>query len=167
MMLMPMVAGAETVEIDGINYNLILKVKEAEVAKNYWSLDSIVIPASVTYDGIEYRVTCIGKYAFNSCVNLTSVTIPTSVTKIEDGAFESSGLTSVTIPNSVTSIGVGTFCGCQRLTSITIPNSVTRIGEGAFQDCCSMITVTIPGSVTTRRSRKPCKPCNTSRVSKK
>jgi len=41
-------------------------------------------------------------------------------------------LTSVTIPNSVTSIGNQAFRSCTRLTSITIPNSVTRIGTSAL-----------------------------------
>ena len=64
---------------------------------------------------------------------LTSVTIPNSVTSIEQYAFYGcSGLTSITIPNSVTSIGGGAFYGCSGLTSITIPNSVTSIGELCF-----------------------------------
>ena len=36
-------------------------------------------------------------------------------------------LTSVTIPNSVTTIGQSAFSGCSELTSVTIPNSVTSI----------------------------------------
>ena len=73
--------------------------------------------------------------AFHGCGELTSVSIPDSVTSIGDGAFEEcTGLTSITIPNSVTSIGDGAFEECTGLTSITIPDSVTSIGSDAFEN---------------------------------
>lgn len=96
---------------------------------------------------IPSSVTKIDYYAFDSS-GLTSVTIPSSVTSIENGAFSSSSLTSVTIPNSVTSIGNYAFYNCNGLTSMTIPNSVTSIGRGAFGDCSGLTSVTIPNSVT-------------------
>lgn len=53
-----------------------------------------------------YPMTKIGASAFWGCKNLTSITIPDSVTSIEDKAFYwCSNLTSVTIGNGVTSIG--------------------------------------------------------------
>ena len=57
-------------------------------------------------------------------------------------------LTSVTIPNSVTSIGQNAFSGCNALASIAIPDSVTSIGQNAFNGCRSLASITIPGSVT-------------------
>ena len=48
-------------------------------------------------------------------------------------------LTSVTIPDSVTSIEEDAFSGCTRLTSVTIPDSVTSIGEDAFYGCTAEI----------------------------
>ncbi|WP_241767249.1 leucine-rich repeat protein [Flavobacterium psychrophilum] len=41
-------------------------------------------------------------------------------------------LTSVTIPNSVTTIRENAFADCPDLTSVTIPNSVTSIGDRGF-----------------------------------
>ena len=138
MTLLPMVAMADPVEIDGIYYDLVSKVKQAEVTKKPSGKysGSIVIPSVVTYNGEEYSVTSIGIDAFAWCSGLTSVTIPNSVTSIGIEAFHGcSGLTSVTIPNSVTSIGGAAFYGCTGLTSVTIPNSVTSIGDYAFRYC--------------------------------
>jgi len=157
MALLPMAANADTVEIDGIYYNLIKKVElnYAEVTSNpndqtgdYYS-GNIVIPESVSYDGNDYGVTSIGGSAFNHCTSLTSITIPNSVTSIGRSAFlDCPSLTSITIPNSLTSIGESVFWGCTSLTSITIPNSVTNIGGGAFYGCTSLTSITIPNSVT-------------------
>ena len=110
---LPMLAAQ--VEIDGINYELVAKVKQATViAKSGGEYSGeVVIPESVEFKGISHSVTSIGEQAFSDCKDLTSVTIPNSVTSIGEGAFSScSGLTSVTIPNSVTSIGSYAFQAC-------------------------------------------------------
>jgi len=88
MALLPLLANADPVEIDGIYYNLISKAKQAEVTKNpnYYS-GKVVIPKTVTFEGVKYNVTIIGDNAFKLCNNLTSVTIPNSVTSIGGYAF--------------------------------------------------------------------------------
>ena len=113
-------AFAEGVEIDGIYYNLVTKIKQAEVTKNPNKYTGTVnIPETVSYNDVTYSVTSIGNTAFYSCF----------------------GLTSVTIPNSVTSIGGAAFYNCSGLTSVTIANSVKSIGEYAFADCAELTDV--------------------------
>ena len=118
MMLLPMVASADAVEIDGIWYNLVSKIKTAEVANKPSGKYSgaIVIPEKVTYDGAEYSVTSIGNYAFCNCT----------------------GLTSIVIPNSVTSIDIFVFNGCTALATITIGNGIKKIGIEAFANCTAL-----------------------------
>ena len=93
--------------------------------------------------------TSINNYTFEGCSGLTSLTIPSGVTSIGNYAFEGcSGLTSLTIPSGVTSIGNYAFTGCSGLTSLTIPSGVTSIGEGVFYGCNGLTSLTIPSGVT-------------------
>ena len=101
----------------------------------------VIIPKKIN----GKNVISIGYAAFYNN-QLTSVTIPNSVTSIGKSAFSSNQLTSVIIPNSVTSIGSYAFSDNQ-LTSVTIPDSVTSIGKVAFYKN-QLTSVTIPDSVT-------------------
>jgi hypothetical protein len=109
-----------------------------EVFYNCTSLGSAVIGTNVTSIGFD---------TFDSCSDLTNLTIPDSVTNIVDYAFFGcSGLTGVIIPNSVTSIGVDTFSSCSGLTNITIPGSVTNIGSYAFSYCSDLAAAYFEGN---------------------
>jgi len=112
-------------------------------ALTFWSIDQ-----NVNLDLSGSTITSIGKNAFNSCERLVGVTIPNSVTSIEDGAFWNSNITSVIIPNSVRSIEDNAFGYCFNLASVTIGNSVTTIGAWAFHADDKLTSVTIPASVT-------------------
>jgi hypothetical protein len=105
----------------------------------------VALPAAI----LGLPVAIIGPDAFLNNTNLTSVTIPGSVTNIGEAAFEGcTKLTGVTIPASVTNIGNYAFQWCINLTGVTIPASVTNIGNYAFQWCTNLTGVTIPASVT-------------------
>ena len=135
-------AGAET--YGDFNYS-VLDDGTVKITKYNGSAKTVDIPAKI--DGMN--VTGIRSSVFRNYTNLTSITIPDSVTSIEWYAFQGcTSLTSITIPNSVTSIGDLAFDGCTSLTSITIPDSVTSIGKSAFYGCTSLTSITIPNSVT-------------------
>lgn len=108
----------------------------------------VTIPSR--YKGIP--VTAIDHAAFfNSAV--TSVTIPDSVTSIDDNAFGfCSQLTNISIPNSVTSIGFSAFAHCTSLKSITLPSSLNSISEALFSGCSQLTTIHIPDSVPSIQS---------------
>ena len=118
----------------------------------YNAQGALVIPESVSYEGRDYAVTVIGNTAFMYCFYLTSLTIPNSVTTIEEGAFAyCSGFTGdLVIPNSVVTIEPSAFFTCYAFDGdLVIGNSVTTIGDYAFDDCSGMHgVVNIPSNVT-------------------
>ena len=100
----------------------------------------LVIPA--TYNGLP--VTEIANTAFRQCRQLTSVTLPDSITAIGDYAFGwCYNLKSIQMGNGVRTIGYGAFVTCQKLTGITIPASVTQIGQDAFGYCHQLESIVV------------------------
>lgn len=116
----------------------------------------VAIPASVTYQGKTYPVTEVGYYAFGCCNNLTAVTIPNSVTRLDNDAFsQCTSLTAVTIPNSVTEIRDNAFSQ-SGLTAITIPASVTYLVYDAFRGCIDLASIIVEEGNTVYDSRGNC-----------
>ena len=89
----------EVKNADGVTiyYNWINNNTEVAVSYRGENVDSykkeysgnVVIPESIIYNGNSYKVTSIGKFAFDSCSGLTSVGIPNSITSIDYSAFTS------------------------------------------------------------------------------
>ena len=165
--LMPLLANAESVEteIDGLKYTLNTETKEASVTKGTNEpTGSLVIPSTVAYEGVEYKVTRIGYNAFKNCSGLTSVTIPEGVTSIGGYAFQScTGLTKVIVPD------IAAWCNINfasnysnplyyahhlysddntEITDLVIPEGVISISNNAFSSCSGLTSVTIPEGVT-------------------
>ena len=96
---------------------------------------------------IPSGVKVIGKSAFAWCSNLTGVTIPDGVEKIEERAFDISGITSLELPDSVTEIEDYAFNNCQSLTCVKLSSKLAKIGNYAFY-ATVMSSLVIPASVT-------------------
>ena len=155
-------------EVDGISYNITSESGlTVEVTRKEYR-GNIVIPESVTYNNKKYRVTSIGKRAFASCLWLTSLTIPKSITSVQEYAFselirlesvtincktvkswfsDNYSLKKVVLGNGVEIIDNYAFFSCGGISSLSIPNTVKSIGEYAFQQCGGLTSLTIPGSV--------------------
>ena len=109
---------------------------------NYiFSSSDILNPLNITTVNSAEGSVCesIGDWAFDNCSNLTSITIPESVTSISSHAFFGCrSLTSITIPESVTSIGSSAFFQCYALaevynySSLTIANNISNGNVGSY-----------------------------------
>jgi hypothetical protein len=140
-------------EASALYYN-ITSNSTVEVTYGQWHFNTyvgdIVVPTTVTYEGVTYTVTAIGEIAFGGCEGqLNSVIVPNTVTTIGESAFASSPhLSSVILPNSIESFGPGAFARCYGLTSLHLPEGITAISERMFFDCTGLSTIEIPSSVT-------------------
>ncbi len=125
------------VQIDGITY----KVTNADtkngtvscVKFNNKRATSVVIPDTVQYAGVTYKVT-----------------------KIADGALASSKkLKSITIGKNVTVIGKNVCKKCKKLTKVTIKSSnIKSIGKGSFKSINKKATITVPKSKKSAYTKK-------------
>ena len=135
----------------------------------------LIIPETVTFEGVIYAVVNIRDKAFLECAELESITIGDSVKSIGFRCFEGcTGLRGdLIIPNSVKSIGHSAFYLCSNFDGIlvisdnitkilhhtfnrcgftgelVIPKGVTKIGYGAFEGCSGFTgNLVIPNLVT-------------------
>jgi hypothetical protein len=146
---------SETFTVGDLNYRVNddnVSVTVTGHVDGYNAQGALVIPESVSYEGHDYAVKAIGNSAFLYCFYLTSLTLPNSVTTIEEGAFAyCSGFTGdLVIPNSVVTIEPSAFFTCYSFDGdLVLGNSVTSIGDYAFDDCNGLHGVlNIPSNVT-------------------
>ncbi len=171
MILLPLVASANPVEIDGIYYNLMPKsgsnVAEVTSHPNYYSGD-VVIPENIIYNNLEYKVISLGKYSFTQCINLKSITLPNSIETVHEDAFDydsfnnnytHEGIIHIHSLSSWLNIkfeGYGTplyyahhlYLNGEEIKELTIPDDITSIPHAAFRGCSGLISVKIPNTVT-------------------
>lgn len=94
--------------------------------------------------GYDYEfgwINTIPDFAFANCSQLSTVTIPDSISIIGGHAFYNcKNLTDINIPNNITNIGTYAFFGCEALSKIIIPKTVIKIGYSAFKNCDKLIS---------------------------
>ena len=97
-------------------------------------------------EGVE----TIGENAFTGCDNLSSVTLPSTITSLGRSSFsQCSSLAEISLPSSLESIGKWCFSYCSSLSSIAIPDKVKTIEEHTFEECLSLQNVTFGKGVET------------------
>lgn len=132
-------------------YKLELRDSDADfeivdgVLKGYHGTSTdIVIPSTVTEIGEGVFVTEEGEEG----VEITKVTIPSSVVKIGKDAFNGCELTSVIFEGeNLAEIGESAFAYCTKLPEITLPEGLKVIGKAAFQGTSAIKSINIPASV--------------------
>ena len=154
--------------------NLSELVYNAKNAKISASTTNLSFPASIKTVTIGKDVESIPSCFLYNNKNVTSITIPNSVTNIGENAFAqcenlselvynaknaklSASTTNLPFPASIKTVTIGKevesipqyfLYNNKNVTSITIPNSVTSIGYGAFSGCRGISSIIIPNSIT-------------------
>lgn len=159
-------------------YFKLLDESTAEVVSPYFhdrtEYSGIInIPESFVFRFNTYRVVAIAPYAFSGAEGDLEVTLPSSIERIEENAFNRArGITSLEIPNSVTEIGKWAFANSSfreiklpntlnelsanlfygsNLTHIEIPESVSVINNSAFEECWQLTEVKLPTQLSELR----------------
>ena len=91
----------------------------------------------------------IGQCAFNDCTALRSIQLPEGLTTIMEDAFNAAGLVSITFPSTLRELRDGAFMNCEKLQSLRLPEGLTTIGVWAFYCNPNISSIYIPASVTT------------------
>lgn len=118
-LLAPVQALAIEFSVDGISYST-TSAWEVEVVRTAGDYKGdVVIPGAVTYEGTTYRVTAIGESAIMG-PNVTSLTLPEGTIRTIKyrGCYDLRNVTSITVPASVTEIGEEAFRFCSSLTDL-------------------------------------------------
>lgn len=127
-------APAQQFELGGIAYNVLsfteLTVEVVSLGDDHYT-GAITIPQTVEYDGTTYTVTALGKSAFESCTEVTSLTLPTTVRSIGAYCFYNCNFTTLQLPDSLRSIGDHAFL-YSHVGSIHLPACFEEYGDAAF-----------------------------------
>ena len=94
-------------------------------------------------------VTSIGDFAFYSCDELTSLSIPDNITEIGNSAFYNcQKLSIITFSRNLSKIGSSAFAYCVNLMNIALPKSLNELGTSVFYNCTALTTVIFEGVLT-------------------
>ena len=121
---------------DAINYDREYKVSYTGDAVR------VVVPSS--YYG--KKVTRVGKI---TSTTVKEILLPQTITSFDNGAFEGCiALERINIPTNADTLPQNLFKGCTALSSVIIPQKVTTIGKDAFAGCSAVVNMMIPANVT-------------------
>ena len=96
------------------------RIEHGAFSRDYNSSDENLTSVTMP-EGLEY----IGPYAFSGSDGITAVTIPATVTTIDEGAFMNTDIAEVTVPASVSVLGQAVFSRCDNLTAINVAEANT------------------------------------------
>ena len=98
------------------------------------SIERIVVPRTADIGGVEYTVTEVALNGFSATPGLKAVTLPTTVKKIGNTAFQNCADLELVYFPEVTDIGMNAFSLCPSLTDILFPITVQTVGATVLRN---------------------------------
>ena len=113
------------------------------------SLTSVKQTAAKRTDESEfYRLTTLGKAAFNNCIALNTIELHEGVTTIGDSCFNGCGLEKLTVPATVKSLGNSALANNVNLKDVVLTNGLEKIGDYCFENDKNLkLSVIVDGKV--------------------
>lgn len=101
-----------------------------------------ITPDGTGHVNVPSGTTSIAQYAYFRCTALKTISLPSSLNSVGNGAFQESGLTALDLSTtSLTSVSASICKACTSLASITFRSGLTSIGQSAFEKCSSLPSV--------------------------
>ena len=119
------------------------KVSLKPAEDNATTMRSIVEYSNVESAVVEEGIQVLGNRTFRACPKLVSVELPSTLTTIEEGAFQKSGITSIEIPENVTYIGTTALGACSALETVIIKAKDITIANYCARGCANLRSVYI------------------------
>ncbi len=136
--------GGKTTPVSELEYTVDKQTNAVTITRYNGSAAEVVFPSEIE----GKPVTAIGWSVLHKNDTVTSVTIPDSVTVLNDEVFQGrKKLKTVKLSKNIKEIPKNAFIRCESLESIEIPEGVTAIGYCAFHSCSSLKSVILPDSV--------------------
>lgn len=125
------------------------KLTSVQVSSNVTEIPDFAFNDCISLQTVTMpSVVSVGEYAFYYCRNLTQISAK-PFTSLGSSCFSScESLQAVALGEGLQSIPSGAFSHCSALESIEIPDSVTYIGDAAFEYCTSLTEIIVPSGVT-------------------
>ena len=139
-------------QVNGIYYSLdsaLTATVVKDTINGYQGITEVVIPSTITSEGVTYTVTAIGYSAFSGCSALTAIELPNTLEEIDLLAFNATGLSHITLPSSITYVGFNSFAECSALESVNISDGITTVFDMLFAQCPALTTLELGKDVQT------------------
>lgn len=102
----------------------------------------------VDYCNLKLYSNSLGsKLTINGQAITTKLELPEGIKVIPSFHFGGLGFTAVSIPNSVTAIEDYAFSSCYNLEEVELPQQTIYIGKSAFKDCSKLKSLSLPSSL--------------------
>ena len=114
------------------------EVKLIKVPEDYQG--ALDIPQEIAFDGKQMKVTALGVNCAAGRGGITSVSLPSTLREIEEGALSRLNIKHVTVPEGVQTIGIWAFhkTKCE---DVHLPSTLQSIGNNAFRDMDNLYNI--------------------------